>query len=161
MQDKKTARYWSIVTDEAVYGEAKGKKLELLPGATKTTWGIWKIKHPNSLVLSYGGREHDHADSYLSYFRSNRGFRGMQTKDDRLANKEMIYSFHTSGTPQAIPHTSFIDGGVVRIKDRALFLYREEQDSFYQATTVFHVPSERNSIKRDGSGPLNVIRKIL
>ena len=96
MQDKKTARYWSIVTEEAVYGEAKGKKLELLPGATKTTWGICKIKHPNSLVLSYGGREHDHADSYLSYFRSNRGFRGMQTKDDRLANKEMIYSFHTT-----------------------------------------------------------------
>ena len=162
MQDKETDSYWSIMTEEAVYGEAKGKKLELLPGATKTTWGIWKIKHPNSLVLSYGGREHDPADSYLSYFRSNRGFRGIQTKDDRLANKVMIYSFHRSGAPQAIPHKSFIDGGVVRIKDRALFLFREEQDSFYQATTVFLAPvgakfnkkGRQWTLERDQKGPL-------
>jgi hypothetical protein len=53
VQDKKTARYWSIVTEEAVYGEAKGKKLELLPGATKTTWGIWRRPHACSVSIKY------------------------------------------------------------------------------------------------------------
>lgn len=137
------------MTENAVHGEAKGKKLDQLPGSTKTTWGAWKKAHPNSLVLSYLGREHEASDPYLSYFRSKSGFRGIQTDDHRLANKEMIYSFYWNGQPQAIPHKSFINGGVVRLQDRELFLYREKQDSFYQATTVYLAPAGAKFVKQD------------
>lgn len=162
MQDKETDSYWSIMTEKAVHGTAKGKKLELLPGATKTTWGAWRKNHPNSLVLSYRGREHEPSDPYLSYFRSRGGFRGIRSKDDRLEDKAMIYSFRWNGQPQAIPHSSFIGGGVLPIKDRSLFLYREKQDSFYQATAVFMAPPGAEFIReggqwqvvRDGKAPL-------
>lgn len=111
MQDRETDSYWSIMTEEALHGAAKGSKLEPLPGSTKTTWGEWKKRHPDTLVLSYRGREHVPHDPYSDYFVSHRGFGGIQAQDTRLPDKAMIYSFHWNGTPYAVPHNSFIDGG--------------------------------------------------
>lgn len=162
MQDRETDSYWSIMTHEALHGAAKGHKLEQLPGSVKMPFGEWKKRHPDTLVLSYQGREHVAYNPYEDYFRSSRGFNGISARDSRLKDKAMIYSFHWNGKPYAVPHEGFTGGGVVRLGDRELFLYREKRDSFYRASAVYLAPAgvrfvrERGRwmVSRDGHEPL-------
>ncbi|MEM7108569.1 MAG: DUF3179 domain-containing (seleno)protein [Bacteroidota bacterium] len=50
MVDRKTQSVWNQLSNEAVHGELKGTKLDLLP-AIQTTWGFWKKKYPTTNVL--------------------------------------------------------------------------------------------------------------
>ncbi|MEO1099539.1 MAG: DUF3179 domain-containing (seleno)protein [Bacteroidota bacterium] len=50
MVDRKTQSVWNQLSNEAVHGELKGTKLDLLP-AIQTTWGFWKKKYPTTDVL--------------------------------------------------------------------------------------------------------------
>jgi hypothetical protein len=55
MFDRETASLWSHVTGKAVGGPLKGQALRVLP-ALHTTWGLWRITHPGTLVLDKRGR---------------------------------------------------------------------------------------------------------
>lgn len=142
MMDKETDSYWSIISDEAIHGPAAGKSLEQVPGSVKTTFGDWKARHPETLVLSVGGREHDPRSPYDNYFTSADGFRNLKAKDDRLPAKALIFSFHFGGTPYAVPFGSFEKGGgtVSLAGGRELLLFRDKKDSFYRSTVAFLAP---------------------
>ncbi|MEM7032759.1 MAG: DUF3179 domain-containing (seleno)protein [Chloroflexota bacterium] len=51
MVDHQTGSYWVQVTGQAVVGELTGQQMGLLPAQT-TTWELWKVQHPDTLVLS-------------------------------------------------------------------------------------------------------------
>jgi hypothetical protein len=139
MQDRETDSYWSITTERAIHGAARGQKLRKLPGAEKTTWGAWRKLHPQSKVLSVEGVEHEPQEAYADYFGGESTFRNMKVDDKRLEAKELIYVFHHGGQPMAIPHTSFVAGAVAQVGEQQLFLYREQEDSFYRSTAAFLV----------------------
>ncbi len=149
MMDKETDSYWSIISDEAIYGPSSGRALEQVPGSIKATFGEWKARHPNTKVLSVGGKEHEARSPYDRYFASAEGFRNLKSKDERLKPKALIFSFHHDGTPYAVPFTAFEKGGGTVTLDggRELFLYREKADSFYRSTVAFLAP-EGASFKR-------------
>ena len=140
MQDRETDSYWSITTERAIYGEAEGQRLEKLPGSEKTTFGDWKARHPDTLVLSVEGQEHDPRSPYDRYFASESGFREMRATDDRLADKAPVYVFHRRSGPWAVDQALFADGGaVVKLDGRSFFFYREADDSHDRSTAAFLV----------------------
>jgi Protein of unknown function (DUF3179) len=51
MYDTATDSFWFQVAGRAIVGELTGAELTMLPSAI-TTWGEWKIQHPDSLVLA-------------------------------------------------------------------------------------------------------------
>ena len=51
MYDHQTGSYWFQVAGEAIVGPLTGKRITMLPSMT-TTWGEWKLLHPNTSILS-------------------------------------------------------------------------------------------------------------
>ena len=88
MYDHQTDTLWSHFTGDAVQGQFKGDKLQILP-ALHTTWGQWLALHPDTVALDkfgYGSR-----DGYTSYYDSNQtGIIGETVRDDRLAPKTLV-----------------------------------------------------------------------
>ncbi len=137
MRDRETDSWWSIINEEAIHGPAEGQRLEQVSGSAKTTWGDWRRLYPHTRVLSVDGQEHEPETPYDRYFASEEGFRKLKARDDRLRDKEAIYAFHFGGKPYAVPHSELVrGGGVVRLGERQLFLYRREDDSFYRSTVA-------------------------
>ena len=156
MQDRETDTYWSILTDDAIYGAEKGAQLRQLTGSMKTTFGQWKALHPNTEVLSVEGKQHVESSPYDNYFDSDEGFRGLKAKDDRLADKAEIFGFHFDNRAIAIPHALFENGGALfEVGDRKIFLYREKEDSHYQGTVAMLIKPHFNLSKDDGKWSLS------
>ncbi|NNC90527.1 MAG: DUF3179 domain-containing protein [Akkermansiaceae bacterium] len=51
MKDLETGSLWSHLLGEAMRGELKGTRLEMLPAAM-TTWKEWRQRHPKTTVLA-------------------------------------------------------------------------------------------------------------
>lgn len=51
MYDAETRTFWSQLLGEAMQGDLKGAKLEILPSDI-VTWDEWKRQHPNTTVLN-------------------------------------------------------------------------------------------------------------
>lgn len=77
MYDHQTDSLWSHFTGDAVRGEFKGTRLEVLP-AIQTTWSQWRQLHPDTLVLDKEGGSLTY-DIYADYYEVL-----FQGKDDAL-----------------------------------------------------------------------------
>jgi hypothetical protein len=137
MQDKETDSYWSIMTGDSLAGELKGTPLEELPVGVKAQWKDWFAAHPDTLVLSVEGREHEDVNPYDNYFSSAEGFRGMTATDDRLPTKTPIYAFQLDGDPYAVPFSSFEDGGTFKVGERTVFLYRPKGAVLFHSSVAY------------------------
>ena len=140
MQDFETDSYWAIMQGEAIAGKFKGTKLRELPGE-KMRWKDWVTKHPNTEVLSIGGKE-EGADTYKRYFSSKGGFRGEKAKDKRLQTKEPIFSFRYEGQSYAVPYSAIEGGEVYELGEIRLFFYRSKNAPLFASTTVFKSDSD-------------------
>ena len=137
MQDKETDSYWSIMEGVAVAGELEGQELTELPVGEKLQWRVWKQRHPDTLVLSVGGKE-DGPNSYRNYFTEPEGFRGAKAKDTRLATKEPIYAFQRAGISYAVAQRAVENGAVFELADgSSVFLYRRKGASMFQSTDAY------------------------
>lgn len=150
MMDRETDSYWSIITEEAIYGDAQGAEMEQLPGAVKITFGEWRKRHPGTRVLSVEGKEHREDSPYDRYFASEKSFRDFTAGDDRLADKTLIYGIEIGDTILAVPFSSFEGGGVVTLGSRELFLYREKGDSHYRSTVALLAEEGLEFERRNG-----------
>ncbi len=148
MRDRETDSWWSIMTSTAIGGPMEGAELRELPLGEKTTWKRWKERHPDTLVLSVNGREHERLNPYRPYFGSDETFRDLKIKDRRLKPKEPIYSFWWSDTPYAVAHQSFEGGKIFAPKGlggRGLLLYRPRGASMFESTKAFVIDGETAS----------------
>jgi hypothetical protein len=148
MQDRETDSYWSIMTDEAVAGPQKGVKLEKIYTGKKAMWLDWRIEHPNTLVLSVDGKE-DAPFGYSRYFSSEEGFRGISAKDNRLADKESIFTFHLSGSKYAIPFSLVEGGKTFAIDDENIFIFRPVGAAIFYSTVAYR-SQDRQFVFDDG-----------
>lgn len=144
MRDRETDSWWSIMTADAIGGPLEGSVLEELPIGEKTTWGEWRASHPDSLVLSVDGTEHDSSNPYENYFTSDRTFRGAEVDDDRLAAKAPIYSFQRGGTAYAAPHDAIAGGALFPAGDgEVFFLRRDPGASVFASSDAWVLSAER------------------
>ncbi len=136
MLDHETRSYWSIMSEEAIWGKRKGQRLQPLQGSQKMQFGQWRALHPNTKVLSTDGIQHSRRNPYDQYFTSAEGFRGLSASDGRLKDKALLYGLHVAGKPWIVAHDRFHGGGVATVGHQRLFLYREAADSPFQGTAA-------------------------
>jgi Protein of unknown function (DUF3179) len=144
MRDRETNSWWSIMSSKGIGGELDGAHLEELPVSEKSPWGEWKAKHPNTLVLSVDGVEHDENNPYDNYFGSDGTFRGIEIEDLRLPPKESIYSFWYGDKAHAIANRAIEGGALVRLDDAnwGLF-YREADVSVFASSQAYRLTTDQ------------------
>ena len=94
MYDKATQSMWSTLEGEPVIGPLVGKgiKLDYLSVVT-TTWGEWKLRHPDTKVLSLDtGHRRDYREgvAYKDYFSTDELMFTVPKVDKSLKNKDEI-----------------------------------------------------------------------
>jgi hypothetical protein len=101
MYDRATRSLWSQVNGKAVAGPMEGKRLEELP-SEQTTWGEWKRRYPDTLVLV---KPQLSGSPYERYFENPNliGVRGSRNPDSRLAGKELVLGLEADGRHAAVP----------------------------------------------------------
>jgi hypothetical protein len=101
MYDRSTLSLWSQVLGEAIAGPLKGTKLAQIPSEV-TTWGAWKQRHPNTLVLV---KPAGLKSAYALYHRDPEriGIIGSKNPDSRLPGKELVFGLTFSGGFAAVP----------------------------------------------------------
>lgn len=149
MQDLETDSYWSIVTGDAIGGALKGTELREIPVSRKMQWEDWVGIHPDTLVLSVDGREDVPYDPYADYFASQSGFGGSRASDRRLATMAPIYAFEWGGVRYAVPFEAVLDGRVLEMDGREIFLHRAPGTEIFQSTAAFE-SGGKGFEKRDG-----------
>ena len=142
MRDRETDSWWSIMTSRAIGGELEGADLVELPYGEKTTWGEWRSRHPDSLVLSVDGREHEAHNPYDEYFATDRTFRGLEIEDGRLAAKEPIFAFFLDGEPYVVPHSAVEGRRLFEAGGVRLLFYREPGAEMFASTRAWRAPAE-------------------
>jgi hypothetical protein len=94
MYDQETDSYWNQLTGQAIVGPLAGHTLERIP-IIPTTWGDWKEKHPDTLVMSEDiavkGRRDYSSSPYINYFNNPEDTFGTPVSDRRLAPKELVF----------------------------------------------------------------------
>jgi len=152
MRDRETDSWWAIMRGRSIGGPMDGRELrELreLPSGEKTTWGDWRRRHPETLVLAVDGQTHVSDNHYDSYFSSGKTFRGTKSADDRLPAKEPIYAFRMDGRAYALTHRTASGGHLVTLHgmaagdsmtDTDVFLFRERGASVFASTQAWQVP---------------------
>lgn len=147
MQDKETDTYWSIMKGKAIGGELEGSPLVELPVTSKVQWKDWLRRHPETLVLSVGGREDYPGNAYEDYMVSDGGFMGAAATDRRLKTKAEIFAFDLAGMKFAVPFRVSEGGAVFKIGDVQVFLYRPVSSEVYSSTMAFR--TEQSSFEID------------
>jgi hypothetical protein len=153
MRDRETDSWWSIMTSDAIGGELSGTGLEELPVGEKAQWGDWRARHPDTLVLSVGGLEHERNNPYDNYYRSDGTFRGLRVDDTRLPPKEPVYTFSLGGSAFAAAHSAFAGGRLFAIGDdtgRQVLLHREPGASVFASTGAWLVdrdPAQETNVE--------------
>lgn len=94
MYDKATQSMWSTTWGRPVLGPLAGKGIQLKQGhVVTTTWGEWRRRHPDTLVLSLDtGHERDYGEgvAYQNYFATQQLMFTVPKDDNRLRNKDEV-----------------------------------------------------------------------
>ena len=94
MYDRATQSLWSTTLGEPVVGPLVGRGIALERGfVVTTTWGEWRRRHPDTLVLSLDtGHRRDYGEgvAYRDYFATDELMFSVPELDDRLPNKAEI-----------------------------------------------------------------------
>lgn len=145
MRDRETDSWWSIMSATGIGGEFDGADLIEMPVGRKAMWKDWVAEHPDTLVLSVDGSEHEEKSPYDEYFASAETFRGIASRDDRLPPKEPIFSFHAADRAWAIPHQAIFGGRLIAadgLGGRQLLVYREPRVAMYASSTAYLVDDD-------------------
>ncbi|MCP3985300.1 MAG: DUF3179 domain-containing protein [bacterium] len=106
MYDRSTTTLWSQLTGRPVLGELVGRndlELELLP-AVVTRWGDWKLRNPDTTVLTPNtghDRSYEPGEPYGGYFASRDKLFPVFQNRDELAIKDRIFGLVDDGHAKA------------------------------------------------------------
>lgn len=107
MYDAATLSLWSNLTGEPVAGAlvVRGIALPILP-LTVTTWGDWKVRHPDTTVLSIKtgfSRDYTPGAAYGKYFASPETMFPVWKRDPTLQGKSFVFAIRLAGAAKAYP----------------------------------------------------------
>lgn len=104
LYDRETESLWSQILGRAISGESSGKELDLIP-TEFTTWGNWKKRFTNSLVLTTNtGFSIDYEkEAYQRYFQNQKLLFPVTAENNILKNKDKIIGIEVDGKFKAYP----------------------------------------------------------
>jgi hypothetical protein len=129
------------MTNTAIQGKFSGTKLKKLPVGVKMQWQDWRELYPDTKVLSVDGKE-DSSPGYTDYFDSDRSFRGIRSKDRRLQDKELVFTFELEDKNYVIPVKDFLGGKVFSVGKSEVFLFRPERADLLYSTVAYHIEGD-------------------
>ncbi len=103
MYDRATMSLWSTFAGEPAVGPLVGQGIRLdMRHVVTTTWGEWRRRHPETLVLSLEtGHQRDYSEgaAYREYFATDRLMFGVPELDRRLRNKDEVLALRFDDAP--------------------------------------------------------------
>ncbi len=140
LYDRETESLWTQIGRRAVSGPLRGKELRQIP-LLHTTWGRWRERHTNSLVLSREtGFERDYdRDPYLGYASEQRLWFPVGRTDERLPSKALVLGIERPEGARAYPFEELrrVPSPVRdRIGDDELFVYFDRDSDTAFATDL-------------------------
>ena len=103
MYDHATRSLWSTFAGEPAVGPLVSHGIRLEPRyVVTTTWGEWRRRHPETLVLSLDtghARDYREGVAYRDYFATHRLMFGVPELDGRLPNKAEVLALRFPGAP--------------------------------------------------------------
>ena len=117
MYDRYEGNLWQQITGEAIVGPAarRDEVLKQIPIIT-TTWREWRLKHPDTQVLSLdtGFSRNYNAYPYGTYEQDDELYFGVENLDRSLQIKTVVYGIEVNGASKAYPENVFdIDQTIV------------------------------------------------
>lgn len=114
LYDRQTHSLWSQILGRAVTGLLNGTVLQALP-LSHTSWGDWRGRHPQTLVLSRdtGFRRDYDRNPYMGYDRSPRLYFKVAHRDSRYHAKEWVVGVEVDGHFRAYPFSELAKVGTV------------------------------------------------
>ncbi|MEE8238420.1 MAG: DUF3179 domain-containing protein [Gammaproteobacteria bacterium] len=102
MYDQATQSLWSTLWGTPVVGPLVGRGIELeRTSVVTTTWGAWRERHPDTVVLSLDTgyrRDYSEGAAYRDYFATDELMFNVPTLDRRLKNKDEVLGLLMAGT---------------------------------------------------------------
>ncbi|MGH2569993.1 MAG: DUF3179 domain-containing (seleno)protein [bacterium] len=147
MRDRETGSTWSVMAGAAIEGKMAGEALHETAFGFKTTWGEWRVKHPDTRVLSVGGRTHEAENVYADYLGSGKTFGDVATPDNRLPAKTPVFAFRWEGEPYAVSHDR-LNGGMLWHPEGegdgkpAILIHRDSDSPTGVSTSAAILPTE-------------------
>ena len=111
MYDRSSETLWSQVNATAISGEHTGDVLTEIPSMV-TTWGEWKVLHPDTLVLEKPALDGSPYDRYYSSAEAY-GASGKGSDDDRLPGKDLVMGVISGDAATAVALSFLQDAGVI------------------------------------------------
>lgn len=110
MYDRATKSMWPQLLGVAVRGDRRGERLTEIDGAVTTTFGRWKAKFPDGVVLS---KDTGHVRAYGTwpygdYDTASGVMFPVRHADDRFHQKKVVVGVRSNGAALAIPKSEFI-----------------------------------------------------
>jgi len=104
LYDRKTESLWSQIKQVAISGSYKNTKLEMIP-SKMTTWALWKMEHPNTLVLDFqqGFNRQYSYNPYSGYESSNSLYFPVSYLAKGLMPKDKVIGLSMEGVSKAWP----------------------------------------------------------
>lgn len=106
MYDRATTTLWNQLTGRPVFGELAAREdleLSLLPSVV-ITWGEWKLRHPDTTVLTFDtgyDRPYEPGEPYGGYFSSRDKLFPVYMSRDEFAVKDRIFGLVREGQAKA------------------------------------------------------------
>ncbi len=112
LYDRETESLWPQILGRAVHGPRKGERLEAFP-VVSTTWGRWREKYPDTLVLSRetGFRRDYERNPYPGYEELLRIWFPVAASSDRFPSKKVVAGLENRGAYLAVPKDEFRAAG--------------------------------------------------
>ncbi len=130
MYDKATQSLWSTALGKPILGPLINKEIQLdFLSVVTTTWGAWKLRHPNTKVLSlHTGyrRNYDEGIAYQNYFATDKLMFNVPSINKKLKNKDEVLVIRTPKKTLAISS--------LFLKKQPLFVNRIGNKSFMVLT---------------------------
>ncbi|MDT8364389.1 MAG: DUF3179 domain-containing protein [Nitrosomonas sp.] len=111
MYDRQTQSLWSQILSQAVTGPMKGAELPAVP-VVHTTWGDWRTRHPDTLVLSQetGFNRNYGANPYDGYERDSSIMFPVRFRAEGYHPKEQVLGLIVNGKAKAYPFVELAKG---------------------------------------------------
>jgi len=112
MYDRETESLWSQLMTQAVTGPLKGTQLTII-STSNTTWKDWKMRHPNTLVLSRvtGFRRDYSRTPYTGYDESRALYFPVGNLNSSYHPKEKVIGLEINGEFKAYPFSELEKSG--------------------------------------------------
>lgn len=153
MYDRATKSLWPQLLGVAVAGERTGERLRELPLAVTTTYGRWKARYPDTLVLS---TETGHLRAYGTwpygdYDTGPQLIFPVSARDERFHPKKLVVGVRTGGEALAIAKEELLARRVLNVELGGAALVALA-DPDLAALRVFRRDTQRGAVRFAMSG---------